>query len=97
MLSEVGEPARALRDSKTKMLEAQERERKRIPRELHDDVAQELVLAEFQLAEISAEVSSAVTSSLTTFPTNCLRSQPTSGTFLTDFIHPCFVSASCQV
>jgi signal transduction histidine kinase len=42
------------------MFEVQEHERNRIARELHDDVGQRLVLAEFQLAEIKAEVSSAV-------------------------------------
>ena len=41
-----------LRDSKFKLIDAQEQERRRIASELHDDVGQQLALAELRLAEI---------------------------------------------
>jgi two-component system sensor histidine kinase UhpB len=43
-----------LRDSKVKLIEAQEQERRRIASELHDDVGQQLALAELRLAEIKS-------------------------------------------
>jgi signal transduction histidine kinase len=60
MLSELKATENALRESRQEMLEAQECERRRIAGELHDNVGQQLVLAEIQLAEIKAAVSATV-------------------------------------
>jgi two-component system sensor histidine kinase UhpB len=44
-----------LRDGKTKLLEAQEQERRRIARELHDDVGQQLALVEMEVTQLHNE------------------------------------------
>jgi signal transduction histidine kinase len=54
MLCERRTTDRELRESRVKLIEAQEQERRRIASELHDDVGQQLALAELRLAEIKA-------------------------------------------
>ncbi|MBO0912519.1 MAG: MASE1 domain-containing protein, partial [Acidobacteria bacterium] len=54
LLSERRTTELELRDSKVKLIQAQEQERRRIASELHDDVGQQLALAELRLAEIKA-------------------------------------------
>jgi two-component system sensor histidine kinase UhpB len=44
-----------LRETNTRLIEAQEQERHRIARELHDDVAQQLALVEVQLSKLKAD------------------------------------------
>jgi signal transduction histidine kinase len=47
-----------LRETSAKLFDAQERERRRIALELHDDVGQQLSLVEFEIARFRAEVDS---------------------------------------
>jgi two-component system sensor histidine kinase UhpB len=55
VLSERQSTEGRLRETNTRLIEAQEQERHRIARELHDDVAQQLALVEVQLSILKAD------------------------------------------
>jgi len=54
MLSERRSTEMKLRESKAKMIEAQEQERQRIAGELHDNIGQQLALAEIRISELKS-------------------------------------------
>jgi len=56
VLAEQRETARSLRESRGRLIDSQEQERRRIARELHDGVGQALALAEIELAQLSDEI-----------------------------------------
>lgn len=56
VLAQQRETARSLRESRGRLIDSQEQERRRIARELHDGIGQSLALAEIELAQISDEI-----------------------------------------
>jgi|KBSSwiStaDraftv2_1062776.scaffolds.fasta_scaffold115948_1 two-component system sensor histidine kinase UhpB len=59
-VAERQEVEQSLRDTSVKLIDSQERERRRIARELHDDIGQQLTLVGLELGKLGAECDSEI-------------------------------------